>query len=77
MGTKHKLRLKPKTAFGRWMIRHGKSTTEIAEALGCTTSAIYAFTGGEYMPGTEMGWAIQKLTGCEVPFTREAWKVDK
>jgi hypothetical protein len=61
------------TLFGKWMRENGKAPMEVKEALGCGLSTVYALAGGEFAPGRELGWAIQKLTDGAVPFTPEAW----
>ena len=61
------------TVFGAWVRRSGKAPMELKDELGCGLSTVYALINGEFTPGRELGWAIQKLSDGAVPFTPETW----
>jgi len=62
------------TSFGNWMQEHSKSPAQVAEALGCSLSTVYALATGDFRPGIKIGWAIAELTKGKVPFTKKAWE---
>jgi len=62
-----------RTAWGRWLAKTDKTTPEIQEILGCSSSTVYGLAAGDFMPGRELGWAIEELTDGAVPFNSKSW----